>query len=333
MIGMSDAISLVAEIEGVGVLTCGLPASGKTTFARRLERRGFLRISIDEIVWERHGRPGVDFEQERYGEVLSEAREQLLRDVERALETPQAFVVDSSFWSRAHRDRFRSLFTEHRRRCLLVHMVATQAELRERLAVRNQKRGADAPIVIDDDTLGGLVSTFEAPAADEDAITVGFRSGRGRRTVRPLELADFDAWLPLWTGYNAFYGRPSMPEPITQAAWSRFMDQNAPMHVIGMFGDDALLGIAQFLFLGHHARPAPRCWRALCLGYVGGLDRGTGCNGLSSRDSGLRELHHAPAFHAIIRHEQEWRPGFHRDRALPRPAMGREQRLMEWRVE
>lgn len=25
--------------------------------------------------------------------------------------------------------------------------------------------------------------------------------------VRPVERADFPRWLPLWEGYNAFYGR------------------------------------------------------------------------------------------------------------------------------
>ncbi len=26
-------------------------------------------------------------------------------------------------------------------------------------------------------------------------------------TIRPVALADYDQWLPLWKGYNAFYGR------------------------------------------------------------------------------------------------------------------------------
>ncbi|RGD55838.1 hypothetical protein DR950_40185 [Kitasatospora xanthocidica] len=35
---------------------CGLPGAGKTTYAMGLVRRGYARLSIDEVVWERLGR-------------------------------------------------------------------------------------------------------------------------------------------------------------------------------------------------------------------------------------------------------------------------------------
>ena len=36
--------------------------------------------------------------------------------------------------------------------------------------------------------------------------------------IRPIEQTDFQAWTPLWDGYNAFYGRSgptALPEAIT----------------------------------------------------------------------------------------------------------------------
>ncbi len=36
--------------------------------------------------------------------------------------------------------------------------------------------------------------------------------------IRRVEPADFEAWLPLWDGYNAFYGRKdetALPSEIT----------------------------------------------------------------------------------------------------------------------
>ncbi|MET8625960.1 AAA family ATPase [Kitasatospora sp. NPDC004669] len=39
------------------LLMCGLPGAGKTTYAKELERRGYVRLSIDEVVWQRIGRP------------------------------------------------------------------------------------------------------------------------------------------------------------------------------------------------------------------------------------------------------------------------------------
>ncbi|WP_407991977.1 AAA family ATPase [Kitasatospora sp. CMC57] len=38
---------------GLVVMMCGLPGSGKSTYARALEGRGYTRLSIDEVVWSR----------------------------------------------------------------------------------------------------------------------------------------------------------------------------------------------------------------------------------------------------------------------------------------
>jgi GNAT superfamily N-acetyltransferase len=39
-------------------------------------------------------------------------------------------------------------------------------------------------------------------------------------TVRPLEARDFDAWLPLWEDYNAFY-RNMVAKEVTQTTFRR----------------------------------------------------------------------------------------------------------------
>lgn len=44
--------------------------------------------------------------------------------------------------------------------------------------------------------------------------------------VRPLEARDYAAWLALWRGYNAFYGREgatALPDEVTQTTWRRFL--------------------------------------------------------------------------------------------------------------
>ncbi len=47
------------------VLMCGIAGSGKTTFSQRLEEQGFIRLSIDEEVWNTHGRYGIDYPVEK----------------------------------------------------------------------------------------------------------------------------------------------------------------------------------------------------------------------------------------------------------------------------
>jgi GNAT superfamily N-acetyltransferase len=69
--------------------------------------------------------------------------------------------------------------------------------------------------------------------------------------VRPVEQADFAAWMPLWTGYNAFYGRKdetALPLPITEALWRRFFDPDEPVFALVAECDGKLLGLTHYLY-------------------------------------------------------------------------------------
>ena len=47
------------------VLMCGIAGAGKTTYAKRLEARGYVRLSIDEELWRRSGCGGGDPDRQR----------------------------------------------------------------------------------------------------------------------------------------------------------------------------------------------------------------------------------------------------------------------------
>ncbi len=66
--------------------------------------------------------------------------------------------------------------------------------------------------------------------------------------IRSAVHADFDRWLPLWAGYNAFYGRPEFPAEITNTTWSRFFDANEPMHAMVAERNGRLVGLVHYLF-------------------------------------------------------------------------------------
>jgi len=58
-------------------------------------------------------------------------------------------------------------------------------------------------------------------------------SGRGEPVIeiRPVRPTDYDAWLPLWDGYNEFYGRAgatALDPAITETTWKRFFDPGEP---------------------------------------------------------------------------------------------------------
>ncbi len=68
---------------------------------------------------------------------------------------------------------------------------------------------------------------------------------------RPPVTADFPAWLRLWHGYNAFYGRegPTALDPrITEATWQRFLDPAEPVFARVAERNGALLGLVHFLY-------------------------------------------------------------------------------------
>ena len=80
-------------------------------------------------------------------------------------------------------------------------------------------------------------------------------------TLRPPGADDFAAWLPLWDGYNAFYGRhgaSALPPAISRLTWQRFLDPAEPVHALLAWQGGQLLGLAHYIFhrntlMLHHA--------------------------------------------------------------------------------
>lgn len=86
---------------------------------------------------------------------------------------------------------------------------------------------------------------------------------QGSVTIRSVVEADFDRWLPLWDGYNRFYGRSgptALPAATTRTTWSRFLDDKEPVHALVAESQGALLGLAHYLFHRSTTRVEPTCY-------------------------------------------------------------------------
>jgi GNAT superfamily N-acetyltransferase len=82
-------------------------------------------------------------------------------------------------------------------------------------------------------------------------------------SIRFVTRRDYEQWLPLWDGYNAFYGRsgPTALSPdITAMTWSRFFDAYEPMHALVAERDGKLLGLTHYLFHRSTIAIAPNCY-------------------------------------------------------------------------
>jgi GNAT superfamily N-acetyltransferase len=81
--------------------------------------------------------------------------------------------------------------------------------------------------------------------------------------VRPVAAADFSQWLPLWDGYNAFYGRSgptALPRAVTDVTWARFLDPSEPMHALVAESGGALIGLAHYLYHRNTIQVVPTCY-------------------------------------------------------------------------
>lgn len=81
--------------------------------------------------------------------------------------------------------------------------------------------------------------------------------------IRPVARKDFDQWLPLWEGYNAFYGRSgatALAPEITQMTWTRFFDAYEPMHALVAESEGQLVGLTHYLFHRGTTTIEPTCY-------------------------------------------------------------------------
>jgi GNAT superfamily N-acetyltransferase len=81
--------------------------------------------------------------------------------------------------------------------------------------------------------------------------------------IRPVVREDFAQWLPLWEGYNKFYGRSgptAQPDEITKMTWARFFDAYEPVHALVAEHEGKLIGLVHYLFHRSTISIAPTCY-------------------------------------------------------------------------
>jgi GNAT superfamily N-acetyltransferase len=85
----------------------------------------------------------------------------------------------------------------------------------------------------------------------------------GELTVRFVTRQDYQQWLPLWDGYNAFYGRSgttALSPEITAMTWARFFDAYEPVHGLVAESCGQLLGLTHYLLHRSTTAIEPVCY-------------------------------------------------------------------------
>ena len=141
-------------------LVCGLSGSGKSTFAKELEKgHPALRLTPDEWMMRIVG--------DGYNEDKRAVIESIQWEIaQQALCLGIDVILESGFWSRKERDEFRDRAKELGVTTKLYFLDVPRDELWRRLQKRNAELPPDTFHVKESD-LDKWVTQFEAPTSDE----------------------------------------------------------------------------------------------------------------------------------------------------------------------
>jgi predicted kinase len=161
-------------------LTVGLPCTGKTTAARRIEiEQNALRLTKDEWVKALYGHENPTSAQD-----VIEGR--LVEIGLRALELGTNVVIDYGLWSRDERSALRQAAIDRGARVQLRYFELPREEQRRRL----DQRQAEAPHTtwpMSDDELADWAANFDLP-------TPGELDGSEPIDAAPAGFATWDEW-------------------------------------------------------------------------------------------------------------------------------------------
>jgi predicted kinase len=147
------------------IFMCGPAGSGKSTYARRLEGEGMVRLSFD-VEMSRRDVLDVVPPPDVHDDVEAELKSRLLQLVSAGSDV----VLDFSFWSRRMRDDYRRLLEPLGVVPETIYLAVDRETVLERVRAR---RGAHADDVRLDEALAGeYFDHFEPPVETEGPLMV-----------------------------------------------------------------------------------------------------------------------------------------------------------------
>ena len=142
----------------------GLPCSGKTTLAQKLEReQAALRLTPDEWQVRLFGQDAAQPEHDARHSLI----EAMLWDIaSRALALGTNVILDYGFWAREEREDFRLRARQLGASSEVHFLDVPEEELLRRLAVRNAQP-SQASFYITEEMMKPWIAFFQKPTPDE----------------------------------------------------------------------------------------------------------------------------------------------------------------------
>lgn len=144
---------------------CGPAGSGKSTYARRLEDQGMVRLSVDAVLWER-GLSSVPPPPAVHAEIENELRARLVDLVAEGRDV----VLDLSFWSRQMRDDYRRLLAPTGIEPETIYLATDRDTVLERVRARRGDHADDFQLT--DELAARYYDHFEPPSPEEGPLVI-----------------------------------------------------------------------------------------------------------------------------------------------------------------
>lgn len=144
-------------------LLCGLPGSGKTTYAKVLENEDIIRLSLDEELFKLFGR---EFPSNQYEDLERKTKEKLIVQMIMLLREGKSVILDWGFWKKKERDEIRDLVQGQEIEVRLIYFKKKFIDLAKAVENRDLYNNHQ----IDLDMLKKFVIQFEEPVGENEEV-------------------------------------------------------------------------------------------------------------------------------------------------------------------
>lgn len=147
---------------------CGFIGSGKTTFARKLEKEtGAIRITKDEWVIKIFGNKIVsDKNFEEYDKNISELATDIAFTI---LKAGKNVIIDEGFWVKSQRDEIKKKILNLGAKPILYFVDCSIEEMKNRVINRSKKPPIDS-FEINEEMFDKYLNFWEPPTKKEDFL-------------------------------------------------------------------------------------------------------------------------------------------------------------------
>lgn len=152
----------------IAYVICGFIGSGKTTFARKLEKeKGAIRITKDEWIIKIFGNKITS--DNKFAEYDKKVTELAKHIAFKILESGSDVIIDEGFWAKSQRDDLKKKILDLGAKPILYYVEYSVEKMRERVVNRSKTPPEDS-FEISGEMFDSYVKYWEPPVKDEEFI-------------------------------------------------------------------------------------------------------------------------------------------------------------------